>query len=140
MHHRHVALSCCTFNLSLYSKIKTWNIRERLLMMRKSLYFTHNQITRKWNNKIEFLWTLVNVKWKKLFVHFFMHFLCTLPVTYFEPFLGEKCFFQVKIEFRADRNYIKDMQINGESSVVVRDKKFHVEIRVLLMTCLFDLF
>ena len=37
--------------------------------------------------QIEFLQTLVNVKWKKRFVHFFVHFLCNLSVTYFEPFL-----------------------------------------------------
>ena len=42
--------------------------------------------------------------------------------------------------FRVDPNYIKDMQINWESFVIVRDKKFDVAIGVLLMTCLFDLF
>ena len=50
---RHVALLCCTFSLSLQSKIKTWKIWERLIMMRKSLQFTNNQITRKWNNKFQ---------------------------------------------------------------------------------------
>ena len=42
--------------------------------------------------------------------------------------------------FRTDPNYIKEMKINWESFVIVRDKKFHVEIRVFLMTCLSELF
>ena len=42
--------------------------------------------------------------------------------------------------FKADLNYIKEMQINWESFVVVRDKKNYVEIRVILMSYLFDLF
>ena len=42
--------------------------------------------------------------------------------------------------FRADLNYIKEMQINWESLVIVRDKKFHAKIRIFLMTCLCDLF
>ena len=33
-----------------------------------------------------------------LFYALYTLFLCTLPVTYFGPFLREKCFFQVKIE------------------------------------------
>ena len=37
---------------------------------------------------------------------------------------------------RADPNYIKEMPINWESFVFVKDKKFNVEIRVFLMTCL----
>ena len=28
----------------------------------------------------------------------FVHFLCTFSVIYFEPFLREKCFFQVQIK------------------------------------------
>ena len=47
----HVAHSCCTFNLYFWSKIKTWRIWERYLMMRKCLY----QISKKWSNKNEFL-------------------------------------------------------------------------------------
>ena len=42
--------------------------------------------------------------------------------------------------FRSDLNYIKEMQINWENFVTVRDKNIHVEIRVFIMTCLFDLF
>ena len=42
--------------------------------------------------------------------------------------------------FWADPNYTEEMQINWESFVIVRDNKFHVEKRVILMTCLFDLF
>ena len=42
--------------------------------------------------------------------------------------------------FRADPNYIKEMQINWESFDIVRDKKFHVEMRVFLTACIFDLF
>ena len=43
--------------------------------------------------------------------------------------------------FRADPNYIKEMHINLESFVIIRGKKFHVEIRVLMffLTCLLDL-
>ena len=48
-------------------------------MMRKSLYFTDNQITKKWNNKIELLQTL-SVKYKNFlhpslftFCAFFVH-------------------------------------------------------------------
>ena len=37
---------------------------------------------------------------------FFLHFLCTVFVTYFNPFLSEKCFFPVEKVFRADANYI----------------------------------
>ena len=32
------------------------------------------------------------------------------------------------------------MKFNWENFVIVRNKKFHVEIRVFLMACLFDLF
>ena len=35
--------------------------------------------------------------------------------------------------FRADPYYIKEMQINWES-LIIRDKKFHIEIRALLIT------
>ena len=35
-------------------------------------------------------------KMKELFVPLFVHFLCTLSVTCSEPFLREKCFFEVK--------------------------------------------
>ena len=72
-----------------------------------------------------------------LFYALFVHFACYLFWT-FSPW--KMLLSSENRVFRTDRNYIKDMQINGESSVVVRDKKFHVEIRVLLMTCLFDLF
>ena len=41
---------------------------------------------------------------------------------------------------RLDPNYIKEMKFNWENFVIVRNKKFHVEIRVFLMACLFDLF
>ena len=72
-----------------------------------------------------------------LFYALFVHFACYLFWTFSQ---WKMLLSSQNRVFRADRNYIKDMQINGESSVVVRDKKFHVEIRVLLMTCLFDLF
>ena len=35
---------------------------------------------------------------------------------------------------RVDPNYIKEIQINWESFVIIRDKKFHVKIRILLLT------
>ena len=37
-------------------------------------------------------------KLKELFVPFFVHFLCALSVTYFEPILRKRFFFQVKIK------------------------------------------
>ena len=42
--------------------------------------------------------------------------------------------------FREDPNYVKEMQIDWESLVTVRNKKLHVEIRVFWVACLFDLF
>ena len=42
--------------------------------------------------------------------------------------------------FSADRNCIEEMQINWEAFVIVRNRKFHVEIRLFLMTHLFDPF
>ena len=74
---------------------------------------------------------------KEFFVHFFVFFVCYL----FWAFSPWKMLLlsQNKV-FKADSSYIKDVQINWESSVIVSVKKFHVEIRVLLMTCLFDLF
>ena len=66
-----------------------------------------------------------------------MHTVCYL---YFEPFLCKKCFFQVKIKFLGQTpTILRKIQINLESFVIVRNKKFHVEIRVFLMTCLLDL-
>ena len=47
-------------------------------MMRKSLCFTDNQITMKWNKKIELLQALVSVKYKKL-----LYLLCSLSVSFF---------------------------------------------------------
>ena len=64
-------------------------------------------------------------KFKKLFVHFLVHFLCTSSVTYFEPFLPWKMLLsrQNKV-IRADPDYIKDVQINWKSFVIVKDKNF----------------
>ena len=145
VHSRHVSLSCCIFNLSLYDKIKTWKIWERLIMIRKSLNFTDNQISKKWNNKIKFLWTLVSlIKWKNVlctFCELFMHFLSTLADSYFEPLLREKCFFQVKV-FRVDPNYIKEA---WGSFVIISDKKLYVKVLLndmfiwSFLTCLLDL-
>ena len=41
--------------------------------------------------------------------------------------------------FSGEPNYIKEMQINWESFVIVRDKQFNVEVRVFLMACLCEL-
>ena len=82
-------------------------------------------------------------KMEELFVPFFVHFLCISTVPYFEPLLCEKYFWSFlcqNIVFRADPNYINEMQINWESFVIIRDKKSHVEIRVFLMICLLDFF
>ena len=53
-----------------------------------------------------------------------MHFLSTLPDSYFEPLLREKCFFQVKV-FRVDPNYIKEA---WGSFVIISDKKLYVKV------------
>ena len=106
MLHFRIALLICSYKVKM-----TQNIWERLLMMRKSLYFTNNQITKKWNNKIVI--EIIIFKMKELFVPFFVHFSCTL----------DKMF----------PNYIKEMQINWKSFVIVRDTKFHIEIRVFWM-------
>ena len=82
-------------------------------------------------------------KMEELFVPFLVHFLCISSVPYFEPSLREKYFWLFlcqNIVFKADPNYINEMQSNWESFVVVRDKKSHVEIRVFLMICLLDFF
>ena len=42
--------------------------------------------------------------------------------------------------FSEDSNYIEEMQISWENFVIVKDEKFRAEIRVFLITCLFDLF
>ena len=41
--------------------------------------------------------------------------------------------------FRVDPNNIKEMQINWEKLIIIRDKTFHVKIKLFLMTCLFHL-
>ena len=47
-------------------------------------------------------------KMRKRFASFFVQFLRSLFVTYFEPVVREKCFIPVKIkEFMADPNYVK---------------------------------
>ena len=88
--HKSTTYVCTTgnFNLSLWSKIKTWKFWETLLMMRKSFYFTDNQITKKWNNKTEFLLALVSVKWNNFlcpflcnFCAFLVHFVCYVSWT-----------------------------------------------------------
>ena len=42
--------------------------------------------------------------------------------------------------FRADPYYIKEMEINRESFVTVRDKKFNFKTRAFFMKFLFGLF
>lgn len=75
---------------------------------------------------------------KELFVPSFVQFLCNFCVK--KRFLHEKCFFQFKKKFfRVDPNYIKKMQTNWESFIIVREKIFQVEIRFFLVTCLFVL-
>ena len=87
-------------------------------------------------------------KMKQLFVPFFVHFYCTfcalcLLLLFWIFFLWKILLSSQNKVFMADPNYIKEMQINWESFVVVRDKKFHVEIRVFFiwsfLTCLVDL-
>ena len=50
-----------------------------------------------------------------------------------------KCLEQTPTIYYSSMTIKRKMQINWESFVIVRDKKFHVEIRVFLVTCLFDL-
>ena len=73
MLHFRAGLLICPYR----KKIKTWKIWESFVMMRKSLYFTDNQITKKWNNKIELLQTLVSVKYKT-FLHPSLFTFCTI--------------------------------------------------------------
>ena len=73
MLHFRAGLLICPYR----KKIKTWKIWESFVMMRKSLYFTDNQITKKWNNKIELLQTLVSVKYKN-FLHPSLFTFCTI--------------------------------------------------------------
>ena len=72
-------------------------------------------------------------KMKEFFVPFFVHFVCILNLFSVKMLLSS----QNKV-FRTDLNYTKEKQINWESFVIVR--KFHAEIKVFLMACLFDLF
>ena len=60
-------------------------------------------------------------KMKEHFVPFFVHFVCYLLWTFYswKMLLSS----QNKV-FRADANCIKEMQINYESFVIVRNKKF----------------
>ena len=82
---------------------------------------------------------------KELFVPFFVLILCTFSalchfVGYlfwtFSPWI---MLLSSQKVFRVDPNHIKEMQINWEDFAIVKDKKFHVEIRVFLMTCRLDL-
>ena len=137
MHNIHAELSLYTFNLSLYSKIKTLKNWERLLLLRKSLY--DKEI--KQQNKV-FI-DIRTVKWMNFFCPFLCTF-CTLAVLFvyylFWTFSPWKMLLSCQNKvFRTDLNYFKEIQLNCKSFVIVRDKKFHVEIRVFLMTCLFDL-
>ena len=72
--------------------------------------------------------------YKELLVSFFVYLLCILSVAYFEPFLHEKYFFQVKIKCLGQTPTIKEMQTNLEIwDIKLGYKKFHVKIRVFLM-------
>ena len=74
--------------------------------------------------------------WMKHFsVHFFMHFWCTFMHFVYDLFLTfppRKMLLssQNKV-FRADSNYMKEIQVSWESLVIVSDKKFHVQISLL---------
>ena len=59
-------------------------------------------------------------KINELFEHFFVHFLCTIFVTYFNTFLssGNKV-------FREDANYIKEIYFNKENVLTGRDEMFN---------------
>ena len=72
---------------------------------------------------------------KHFFVHFFMHFWCTFMHFVYDLFLtfpprNMLLSSQNKV-FRADSNYMKEIQVSWESLVIVSDKKFHVQISLL---------
>ena len=72
---------------------------------------------------------------KHFFVHFFMHFWCTFMHFVYDLFLtfsSRKMLLssQNKV-FRADSNYMKEIQVSWGSFVIVSDKKFHVQISLL---------
>ena len=102
VHKRHVALSCCSFNLTLLSKTKRWSIWVlRVLMMKKSLNFADNQIPKKWNKKTNYYRHkyLHNKRpFHALFCALFVHFLWTVFGIHFNPFLSEKSFAPVEIK------------------------------------------
>ena len=72
---------------------------------------------------------------KHFFVYFFMHFWCTFMHFVYDLFLtfsSRKMLLssQNKV-FRADSNYMKEIQVSWGSFVIVSDKKFHVQISLL---------
>ena len=98
VHNRHVALSSCTFNLSLLSKTKTWKIWKRVLMMKKSLNFTDNQIPEKQNKKQSYdrhKYLCNKITFCALFCALFLQFLCTVFGIHF---FSEKSFSPVEIK------------------------------------------
>ena len=72
---------------------------------------------------------------KEIIVPFFVHLLCIFGalclLLIWNLFSVKNASFKSNKVFRADPNYIKEMEINWESLVIVRDKKFHVKISLL---------
>ena len=127
MHNRHVALSCCIFNLSLLSKTKAWRILKRVLMMMKFLIFTYNQIPKKWNKKNKFITDLNVCAIKELFVHFS----CTVFGIHFSPFLSEKSFSLVEVKCLR-KIFTKKIHFNWETFQLRKWKLFVWNIAMMI--------
>ena len=72
---------------------------------------------------------------KHFFVHFFMHFWCTFMHFVYDLFLTfpprKMLLSSQNKAFKADSNYMKEIQVSWESLVIASDKKFHVQISLL---------
>ena len=74
--------------------------------------------------------TDINIcKMRELFVHFLRYSLCTVFVTYFNPFFSEKCFFPLEINCSGQKPtilkkyiFIRKALLNG------RDKMFNLTL------------
>ena len=132
-HKRHVALSCCTFNLSSLSKTKTWRIWKRVLMMTKSLNFTYNQIPKKSNKKNQFYYRHKYLCNKRTFCAIFCAPFLYCPRNSFQPFSQWKKFLSSGNKvFKEDVNFIKKMHFNYETFQLRKWKFFVWNIAMMI--------
>ena len=138
VHKRHVALSCCTFNLSSLSKTKTWRIWKRVLMMTKSKYLNfHLQSNTKEmkQKKKQFYYRhkylCSKITFCALFYALFLHCLRNS----FQPFCQWKKFLSSGNKvFREDVNFIKKINFNWET-FQFRKWKFFVWNIAMMIKC-----